>query len=276
MTTRLPQEPLAAPVRRIRLVDEIVRPHAVTFRAESTPGHLLHVVESGEVRQRSEGRPERFHEGQVVWYHESEPVEGRIVRAPWRFITINFEAPELAPPRDERRVLRAGPQTLPLARRLLHEWRDRSRPETARALRCMATLAELLLDCMPLDEIPAPAHVYPANARAIWWRIEKVLRRRLHEPADLAAMARLAGLSVRTTIRACRAATDCTPARRLKELRMAQARGLLQHTDLAIAEIARRVGYTRVQELSRDIRRHYGCTPRALRARGPDYRTLQR
>ncbi len=275
MTTPAARTILAAPIRRILLVDEIVRPDAVSYRAESTPGHLIHVVQSGEVRQRAEGRLERFRAGHVVWYHESEPVTGRIVRAPWRFITINFEAPELPPPQDDRRVLEAGPQTLALARRLVQEWRDDAAPGLLRALRCTATLTELLLDFLPPDQWPEPMRVYPAHARDAWWRAEKELRLRLSERFPLAALACLAGLSIRTTIRACHAATGTTPARRLKTLRLAQARGLLQHSDLSITEVAQRVGYARVQELSRDVRRAYGCTPRALRARPPDYRALR-
>ena len=275
MTMPVARTILAAPIRSILLVDEIVRPDPVHYRAESTPGHLIHIVQTGEVRQRAAGRLERFREGQVVWYHESEPVDGRIVRAPWRFITINFEAPELPPPRDDRRVLAAGPQTLALARRLVQEWRDESAPRLVHALRCTATLTELLLDFLPPDQLPEPGPVYPANARAAWWRVEKVLRLRLRERFQLPAVARLAGLSIRIAIRACQAVTGTTPARRLKSLRLAQARGLLQHSNLSITEVARRVGYARVQELSRDVRRAYGCTPRALRDRAPDYRALR-
>ncbi len=263
---------LALPIRRILLVDEIVRPTPVAFRAESTPGHLVQVVESGEVRQRAEGRPERFGSGQVVWYHESEPVEGRIIRAPWRFITINFDAPDLAPPPDHRRVLRAGPRTLMLARQLLAVWRARHVPGLERSLRCFSTLAELLLDFTPLADSPAPHPVYPANARERWWRAEKQVRLRLEEDWDLSRMARLAGMSARTLNRACLAATGHTPVQRLRELRLAYARGLLQHSDLSVTEIAVRIGRSRVQDFSRDFRARFGQSPREARRASPDYK----
>lgn len=262
---------LTLPIRRILLVDEIVRPEAIAFRSASTPGHLVHVVESGEVRQRAEGRPERFGSGHVVWYHESEPVEGRVVRAPWRFITINFEAPDLAPPPDHRRVLRAGPRTLALARRLLGAWRETGQPPAERALRCTALLADLLLDFAPLAEVPPPRETYPANARGRWWRVEKQLRLRLDEDWNLTRIARLAGMSTRTLNRACAAATGRTPVQRLREIRLTYARGLLQHSDLAVSEIAARIGRSRVQEFSREFRRQYGETPREARQASPDY-----
>lgn len=270
------QETLPAPIRRILLVDEIVRAEPVAFRSESTPGHLVHVVQSGEVRQQAEGRLEVFGGGQVVWYHESEPVEGRITRAPWRFITINFDAPTLAPPPDHRRVMSVGPRTLLLARRLLAAWRESDGPAARRALRCTALLSELLLDFLPFGEIPPPGPVYPANAREKWWKAERQLRMRLDQPADLRSIARMAGMSLRTTIRACQAATGTTPVRRLRDLRLAHALGLLQHSDQSVTEIALSVGYARIQEFSRDFKKHYGRTPREARHQPPDYRKIRR
>jgi len=266
---------MAVPIQRIALVDELVRPQPVSFRSESTPGHLIHIVESGEVRQFAEGRPEVFREGHVVWYHESEPVEGIIVRTPWRFITINFVAPAIAPPRDERRVLRAGPQTIDLARQLLALWRNRSLPAVERELRCMAKLAELLLDFMPLKETQSTGKVYPVNALDRWWRAEKLMRQRLDKPTNLRMIASLAGMSVRTTIRASKAATGMTPVQRMRDLRLTYAHSLLHYSELPITEIAFRVGYSRVQEFSRDFRKRHGCTPREMRSQPPDYRRVR-
>lgn len=105
--------------------------------------------------------------------------------------------------------------------------------------------------------------------------MEKLLRQRLDQPVHLADMARLAGLSVRTAVRACHAATGMPPGRRLKAIRLNHARNLLQLTDLPITEIALAVGYERVQELSRDMGKHYGQTPRAVRATKRDYTELE-
>jgi transcriptional regulator GlxA family with amidase domain len=82
-------------------------------------------------------------------------------------------------------------------------------------------------------------------------------------------------MSTRTTNRACKAATGVSPVQRLRDLRMTHARGLLQHTDLPVTEVAFRVGYARVQEFSRDFRKRYGHTPREARRAVPDYRDLR-
>jgi AraC-like DNA-binding protein len=265
-------QPIMGLIRGILLVDEISRETATSFRAQSLPGHLIHVVVSGEVEQYAEGRPAVLREGDAVWYHESEPVRGRIVRAPWRFITINFEAPELAPPPDQNRVIPAGPGALQAGRTLLALWHDDTLPPLLRQLRAMAALLRLIEEIHPLQDFDPAAPVYPTNARQRWWDVEKQLRALLEEPLPLEKIAAMAQMSERTVIRACQAATGMTPTRRLRELRMAYATSLIQHTALPITEIALRVGFSRVQEFSRDFRKRTGMTPLECRKSMPDYR----
>jgi AraC-like DNA-binding protein len=264
--------PIMGMIRRILLVDEISRETTTSFRAQSLPGHLIHVVVSGEVEQYAEGRPAVLREGNAVWYHENEPVKGRIVRAPWRFITINFEAPELAPPPDQNRVIPAGPGALQSAQTLLALWHDDTLPPMLRQLRAMTALLHLIEEIHPLHDFDTSAPVYPANARQRWWEIEKQLRMLLEEPLPLERIAAVAQMSERTVVRACQAATGMTPARRLRELRMAYATSLIQHTGLPVTEIALRVGFSRVQEFSRDYRKRTGMTPLQCRKSTPDYR----
>ncbi len=262
------------PIEQVVLVDEVVRPDATSFRSSSTPQHLIHVTLSGEVKQSAGGQIEHFRGGDVIWYHEAEPVEGEILKAPWRFITISFTAPGLSPPTTDRRVLPGGTHTIPLARQILEIWRNQQRPALGRSLLCTARLVELLLDFAPVTELPEPGRIYPANARDRWWNVERLLRQRLDTPIKLADIAKLAGMSSRTTNRVCKAATGSSPVHRLRELRMTHARGLLQHTDLPVTETAFRVGYARVQEFSRDFKKRYGQTPREARKAVPDYREL--
>lgn len=140
---------LPAPVEKLILVDQLERTQTGRFHSQSLPGHLLHIVTAGAVSQWVEGRAEAFGAGSVVWYHENEPVRGEILRAPWQFITINFRAPALSPPPDDRRVLRAGPATLRLGKNLLRIWRDRSLSSLERQLRCHQILIELLRHLLP-------------------------------------------------------------------------------------------------------------------------------
>jgi AraC-like DNA-binding protein len=266
------QTVLAMPVERLNVVDEVVRKSTGPFESQSLPGHLLHIVISGRVRQVAEGRVESFGEGAVVWYYENEPIRGNILRAPWRFITINFHAPSLPPPDDELRVLRSAPFTLGLARNLLTLWRDRKLPTLERQLRCHLTLLELLL------EIRSRARLRPAGRpnMNVWWPIEKKLRTQLADTYTLEKIQHISGFGLRTIIRACQSATGMPPMKRLKELRLGYARGLVQHSDLSITEIAFRIGYARSQEFSRDYRKRFQVTPREDRRRFPAYKHLEK
>lgn len=259
---------LASPVERLVLVDELERKRTGPFQSQSLPGHLLHIVVSGSVSQWAEGRAEAFGAGSVVWYHENEPVRGRILRAPWRFITINFHAPAILPPPDDQRVLQGGADSLRLARKLLALWRDVGQPPLNRQLCCHQTLLELLVEILR----QSTGRSVPQPEMKIWWPIEKKLRARLEEPVTLDIIQRLSGFSLRTIIRACRAVTGLPPLKRFKEIRLGYARGLVQHSDLAITEIAFRVGYPRSQEFSRDYRRRFGLTAREDRRHAPNYR----
>jgi AraC-like DNA-binding protein len=265
-------KPLAAPVDQLVLVDEMERSQTGLFQSQSLPGHLIHIVTAGSVSQWAEGRAEKFGPGAVVWYHENELIRGKILRAPWRFITINFHAPALPPPSDDRRVLRASAGTLRLGRELLALWRDRALSPLDRQLRCHQTLIELL---RRVQRSIGPQNT-PQPGAQIWWRIEKRLRSRLDEAHTLGTIHQLSGLSVRTLVRACRAATGMPPMKRLREVRLGYAHGLVQHSDLPITEIAFRTGYARSQEFSRDYRKSFGLSPREDRQRSPSYLKLQR
>lgn len=259
-------------VRRIVLVDEVVRQRKGRFHSNSLEGHLLHVNLSGEVQQKAEGRPEHFGPNTVVWYHHNEPVEGHIISAPWRFITINFDGPSLPPPPEDRRVIPAGPGVIRNAKALLRHWRDAASDPLRREILAFRTLGDLLLELCESACISAiPSAPYPANARDRWWEAEKKLRRMLDQPLPLEVIAAVVGMSERTTIRACKSATGQPPASRVRELRIAHATHLLQHSRLPITEIAARVGFERVQEFSRDYKRRTGRTPSQARAALPDY-----
>jgi AraC-like DNA-binding protein len=53
--------------------------------------------------------------------------------------------------------------------------------------------------------------------------------------------------------------------RRIKEIRLSPARGLIANSDITVSEIAARIGYGRVQEFSRDFHRLFGVPPTTAR-----------
>ena len=95
----------------------------------------------------------------------------------------------------------------------------------------------------------------------------------LSQPIDLRFLQSLSRRSRHSIIRACHLAVGTAPMKRVKEIRLSYARGLVLYSRLPMTEIALGVGYSRTQELSRDYRKRYGVTPTEDRQAGPDYRT---
>jgi transcriptional regulator GlxA family with amidase domain len=103
---------------------------------------------------------------------------------------------------------------------------------------------------------PQSSHHDEAVLEAQQW-----LQRHLDAPATIAELARDLRLSGRTLNRRFRQATGLTPQAYLQSLRMTAARDLLKHSNLAVNEIAWRVGLADASYFSALFRRHCGIPP---------------
>lgn len=256
-----PQSCGPSPVEGIRLVERFERPDSPhVFQATSLPGHLLHYVVRGEVGQTSNGRRQQLTPGTVIWYHEDEWVEGRVLRFPWIYFSVNFSAPTLAPP-DFGARLQTGRHDLADKFAALHTaWREPT--STARDFACQARLLDLLA-ALQGDTTARPA---AATGGRLWWEVETWCRRHISRPLTLTELCTQFHRSPNTLTRACLEAVGQTPMRRLKQIRHSLARGLVHYSDLNMTEIAQRIGYARVHEFSRDYRKAHGRPPTADRA----------
>lgn len=255
-------------IQSVALVDRLTRPAPSRFHAPSLPGHLIQLVIEGEVEQEVSGQSQHLSPGTAVWYHENETVQGRILKTPWTIYTVNFMAARLPPPPFERRVWKAAPSLEDRFRDLLIAWREDNVPPITRHIRVFSRLLELLLEAMPAV---SPAHRMDMGTH-LWWDIEAQLREDLSRPIDLRFLQSLTHRSRHAILRACRMAVGVSPMKRVKEIRLSYARGLVLYSQLPMTEIALQVGYSRVQELSRDYHQKYGLTPTEDRESGPDYR----
>jgi AraC-like DNA-binding protein len=252
-----------SPIEGIHLAKRVTRPGKdFTFTATSRPGHLLHFVVRGRVEQTSNGRRQLLLPGTVIWYHEDEWVEGRVVRGPWVFYSVNFSAPALSPPAFEDRIVPDRGDLAPFFARMVTAWRG---PASAmRAHLCHARLLHLLarLDC---HAGAAPSF---STEGKLWWEAESWARRHIDRQVSLADLCAETGRSANTLTRACRAAVGLAPMKRLKQIRLSLARGLVRSSALNMTEIAQRIGYVRVHEFSRDYRKAFGLPPTADRPSG--------
>ena len=89
-------------------------------------------------------------------------------------------------------------------------------------------------------------------------------------PLQVADLARLAGLSCARLHARFIAEVSMTPMDYIRQRRLQQARKLLAETDLAIGEIASRVGYNSQSAFSAAMLKSFGRTPGALRRESGD------
>lgn len=249
-------------IERVLLCDLHERPQVGQRHASSSlPGHLIQLHVDGETTHEVNGRQYIIKPGRLIWFHEDELVRITVRRAPWRFYTLNFIATALSPPPFEDRVRTVGAKVRRRFEGLLKTWRDTTVTPAVREMRVQAQLLQLLADLSAGRG--EPFNMDPSAQ--LWWELETQLRRDLSQPIDLAQMEELTGRSAATIARSCRAAVNMPPVKRIKQVRLSLARGLVLRSDLRMTTIAERVGYGRVHEFSRDYRKHFGIAPTADR-----------
>jgi AraC-like DNA-binding protein len=232
------------------------------FATSSLPGHLIQCMVRGSVRQRVSGQEYVLRSGDLIWYYQDELHEGQVQQVPWSYYSINFIAPELSPPPFNRRVWRVGSDVMKLFAAVHDAWHDSTLPPLRKAMRVQGQLL-LLLSSLKSGE----AETFHADPAArLWWEVERLVREDPSRPMDLPRVAELTASSASTVARACHTALGVSPIRRIKQIRMGYAQGLVHFSATSISEIARRVGYGRIHEFSRDYRKTFGLSPTQDRA----------
>jgi AraC family transcriptional regulator, transcriptional activator of pobA len=127
-----------------------------------------------------------------------------------------------------------------------------------------AHLALLLVRLARLHpEVPAELGVEPLLASVL-----EAIEDRYHEPISLRDVAAVVGLTTGHLTTVVRRRTGRTVQQWITERRMREARRLLTDTDLAVTEVARRVGYREAGYFVRRFRSAHGVTPVAWRRAG--------
>ncbi|RFU86018.1 helix-turn-helix domain-containing protein [Streptomyces triticagri] len=111
-------------------------------------------------------------------------------------------------------------------------------------------------------ERPTPSADWDADALA---EVRTYALGHLREPLTVAALAGRAGMSPRTFARHFSAATGTTPMQWLLDQRLATAQKLLERTDLAMPEVARRSGFGSEVTMRQRFASRFGTSPRAYR-----------
>ena len=105
---------------------------------------------------------------------------------------------------------------------------------------------------------PAPA-LYTANVEKIY-QVRTALLADLSAPPSLAALAHGAGLNETTLKQLFRQVFGTSPYAYLQQVRMAEARRLLEY--LSVAEVGYRLGFTNLSHFARLFKKHHGVAPK--------------
>jgi len=230
-------------------------------RARSLPGHLIHLVLEGGYRLRTNGRDYLVQAGDLIYYHETEEVEWLGNETDVSFYSVGFLAPRLAPPPFEKRVLTADKA---IRRAFDALYAAAGDPFSDEALCAMyAALFQILTG---VRRRLGEAKLGQLKGGDEWWQVEGALRSKRMFRASLDELAAIAGLGRGTLARRCVEATGVSPGKRLRMIRMEEARGLLQCSSLSVSQIADYLGYPRVHEFSRDFAGYFKRPPRAFLA----------
>jgi AraC-like DNA-binding protein len=93
------------------------------------------------------------------------------------------------------------------------------------------------------------------------------LEQRLFDPLGLASVARHAGASPSTLLRAFKRAVGASPSSYLRGRRLDEAMLLLKSRRYTVGEVAERVGYQSLASFTHAFSRHFGELPSAVRVR---------
>ena len=115
-------------------------------------------------------------------------------------------------------------------------------------------------DAQPIVSLGRIRQHEPRVARAI-----RIMETHIDRPLTVAAIARRIGLSTRALEMLFLRIVDVSPGVYYVTLRLNAARRLVLDTNLPIADIAERTGFSAIASLSRAFRRQFGASPSAAR-----------
>ncbi len=231
--------------------------------AYSPPGHLFHYMISGSYHLQTNGREYDIKPGQVIYYHEVEEVTVECGDEPIEFYSIGFSAPDWPTLPLSMRVFHGGG----VFRKLFSAAYDAfsNSGQLVNQARLSANLYRLLeLVENRRDKIEPLGK----TNHSLWWEVENTLIRNRNFHASIDDMTGIALVSRSTLNRICNSATGLSPRQRVIQLRMNHARGLLRYSSLSVSLISKLMGYSRVNEFSREYSKIIGMPPSRDRKAG--------
>lgn len=201
--------------------------------------------------------------GVVTAGSRSTPFMGMVVELDPALLREVLAQMRTAPAPDEMTVFSVVTLQAPVLDCLLRLLRLAVDNEDARHLLLPSLQRELALRLLQGPDGAAVAALAqpPPEARRLGIAL-RTLQRGFRQPLDVAALAQRAGMSSSQFYRRFREATSLSPLQYHKQLRLLEARRLLQQGDTSVASAAFAVGYESASQFSREYSRLFGQSPR--------------
>lgn len=225
--------------------------------------YVFQCTVSGRCWHEVSGRGIEMARGLALWLDEMEHHRVEVTQAPWVFYSVLFLT-SVPPPPIEHRIRRVPSAMAKKFGALWKLWNNASFPSHIRELRVRWQFEMLLHDFL---QAPIVKTIEPQPHTRLWWQLHTQIGHNLAQNYRLATLEQMTKFNHNIITRSCRAAVGLSPMKAIKRIRMTAAYSFVTRTDLAIKEIATRVGYARVHEFSRDYRKFWGYSPRNHRQR---------
>lgn len=254
---------LAYPLQSIRL-------HARDFSAEYSfpphrqPMHQFYCVLAGEVSQRVENHIHHLRANEGVWIAPGLEREPRALRAPGRYLVVEFSAstpsPRAAVPGTKCKLgapLAADARALADLGTVLE---DDQRAAVLFHHLCLLARPDLFVG----PDVTGAVRTASDRKQTVIERVERIERMMAENtahPLGLEEIAGLAGMSRSALARLFLACRGRPPCARFREIRLERAKTLLAAGGRSVTEVAMETGFASSQHFAGAFRRHFGKTP---------------
>ncbi len=246
------------PVEYVTGVWKFERAPRKDIKAKSTPDHLIHLVISGSYTLKANNRIYEITPGSIIYYYATEDVEWIDSRETVVFYSVAFKSELFKPLSYENRVLKAENSTVSAFEKL-YEY-SLCQNEYVKTIGVYSSLLSILMDIYnsATDTVEGNSK---EKAKNIWDDIEQKIRMKKKFRTQLNELCEMSQKSRATLIRICKKSTGKSPIRRIRDIRMAEANGLLQFSTLNITQISEHLDYPRIHEFSREFKKYFGVPP---------------
>ncbi|MGL1892874.1 MAG: AraC family transcriptional regulator [Spirochaetaceae bacterium] len=233
-------------------------PKEVTTVTFTPPGHLLHYIIKGEYVVLIEGREYKVKQGDIIYYYGVEEVAAINKAEAVEFYSISFHAPDLNFNTGDNRVFHDQKFMKPLFETI---YTNNNMPGLHSLITIFDNLFQIIGNLIIKETMLIQQHTHSE----LWDRVERYIKENRMFRLSITELSEWGGVSASSLHRSCINHCGVSPGKRMKMLRMAEAKGLIQFTELSISEISIELGYERPHELSREVKHFFGESPMRLR-----------